>query len=29
VPLCPYITTWLQKHPEYDDVVVKNTRRVK
>lgn len=29
VPICPYIAKWLQKHPEYDGVVVKNTRRVK
>jgi predicted GNAT family acetyltransferase len=29
VPICPYLTKWLQKHPEYDGVVVKNTRRVR
>lgn len=20
-PLCPYVTTWFTKHPEYDDVL--------
>jgi hypothetical protein len=29
VPLCPYISKWLEKHPEYDDVVARTTRKVK
>lgn len=28
-PLCPYLSKWLQKHPEYDDILVRDTRRVK
>src|SRR5262245_49078264 len=29
VPICPYISKWLEKHPEYDGIVLKNTRRVR
>lgn len=29
VPICPYIAGWVDKHPEYEDLVVRTTRRVK
>lgn len=29
VPVCPYITKWLEKHSEYDDIVVRHTKKVK
>jgi uncharacterized protein len=28
VPLCPYLSSWLERHHDWDDIVVKNTRRV-
>lgn len=29
VPICPFLRGWLEKHPEYDDLVARSTRRVK
>ncbi|SCF21739.1 hypothetical protein GA0070564_104197 [Micromonospora mirobrigensis] len=29
VPICPFIAEWLTRHPEYDDIVVRSTRKVK
>ncbi|MEH0934603.1 GNAT family N-acetyltransferase [Micromonospora psammae] len=29
VPICPFIGEWLGKHPEYDDIVVRSTRKVR
>ncbi len=29
VPICPYLSKWLEKHTEYDDIVVRTTRKVK
>jgi uncharacterized protein len=29
VPICPYISKWLEKHTEYDDVVARTTKKVK
>ncbi|MEU4679231.1 GNAT family N-acetyltransferase [Micromonospora sp. NPDC023737] len=29
VPICPYLAKWLTRHPEYDDIVVRSTRKVK
>ncbi|MEU4558716.1 GNAT family N-acetyltransferase [Actinoplanes sp. NPDC023936] len=29
VPICPFISGWLEKHPEYDTVVARSTRKVK
>ncbi|MER7334721.1 MULTISPECIES: GNAT family N-acetyltransferase [unclassified Micromonospora] len=29
VPICPFLSGWLEKHPEYDDIVVRSTRKVK
>jgi uncharacterized protein len=28
VPLCPYLSSWLERHHDWDDIIVKNTRRV-
>lgn len=29
VPICPFLAGWLDKHPEYDDMVARSTKRVK
>ncbi|WP_262284333.1 GNAT family N-acetyltransferase [Micromonospora sp. MA102] len=29
VPICPFLAGWLEKHPEYDDIVARSTRKVK
>ncbi|WBB68558.1 GNAT family N-acetyltransferase [Micromonospora sp. WMMD812] len=29
VPICPFLAEWLGKHPDYDDIVVRTTRKVK
>lgn len=29
VPICPLLTAWLDKHREYEKIVVRSTRRVK
>jgi uncharacterized protein len=29
VPICPYIQKWLEKRQEYDDIVLRDTRKVK
>lgn len=29
VPICPFVAKWVDKHPEYEDIVVRQTRRVK
>jgi predicted GNAT family acetyltransferase len=29
VPICPFLSGWLEKHPEYDDIVAKQGRRIK
>jgi predicted GNAT family acetyltransferase len=29
VPICPFLSGWLEKHPEYDGIVVRSTRKVK
>ncbi|SIM84769.1 GNAT family N-acetyltransferase [Micromonospora cremea] len=29
VPLCPFLSKWLVKHPEYEDIVARSTRKVK
>ncbi|MGN9778032.1 GNAT family N-acetyltransferase [Micromonospora sp. H33] len=29
VPICPFLSEWLGKHPEYDDIVARSTRKVK
>ncbi|GAA4597128.1 putative GNAT family acetyltransferase [Actinoplanes octamycinicus] len=29
VPMCPFVAEWLDKHPAYESLVARNTRRVK
>jgi predicted GNAT family acetyltransferase len=29
VPMCPLLGQWLEKHPEYDKLVARSTRRIK
>ncbi|SCL45043.1 hypothetical protein GA0070606_0577 [Micromonospora citrea] len=29
VPICPFLSEWLGKHPEYDAIVARSTRKVK
>jgi predicted GNAT family acetyltransferase len=29
VPMCPYLSGWLDKHPGYEDVVARTTRKLK
>ncbi|GAA2464935.1 hypothetical protein Ahu01nite_007560 [Winogradskya humida] len=29
VPICPFLSGWLDKHPEYEKLVARSTRRVK
>lgn len=29
VPVCPYIAKWLEKHPEYEAIVARTTRKVR
>jgi len=29
VPICPFLAEWLRKHPEYEGIVVRSTRKVK
>ncbi|BBH71654.1 N-acetyltransferase [Actinoplanes sp. OR16] len=29
VPICPFLSEWLEKHKEYDKLVARSTRKVK
>ncbi len=29
VPICPFLSGWLEKHPEYEKIVVRSTRKIK
>ncbi|WP_328466718.1 N-acetyltransferase [Actinoplanes sp. NBC_00393] len=29
VPMCPFVSGWLDKHPEYESLVARTTRRIK
>jgi predicted GNAT family acetyltransferase len=29
VPICPFLSGWLEKHPEYEAIVARSTRKVK
>ncbi|WP_241825358.1 GNAT family N-acetyltransferase [Micromonospora sp. CB01531] len=29
VPICPFLDGWLGKHPEYEKIVVRSTRKIK
>lgn len=29
IPICPYLSKWLDKRPEYEDIVARTTKKVK
>jgi predicted GNAT family acetyltransferase len=29
VPICPFLTEWLDRHPEYEKLVARSTRKIK
>jgi uncharacterized protein len=29
VPICPFLSGWLEKHPEYDNLVARSTKKIK
>ncbi|MFG1919914.1 GNAT family N-acetyltransferase [Micromonospora sp. NPDC048898] len=29
VPICPFLADWVVKHPEYEGIVVRTTRKIK
>ena len=29
VPICPFLSEWLTRHPEYEPLVARSTRRIK
>ncbi|MGX6600983.1 GNAT family N-acetyltransferase [Micromonosporaceae bacterium Da 78-11] len=29
VPICPFLSGWLDKHPEYEKLVARSTRKIK
>ena len=29
VPICPYLMKWLEKHPEYESILARHTKKVK
>ena len=29
VPICPFLSGWLDKHPEYEKIVARSTKRIK
>jgi predicted GNAT family acetyltransferase len=29
VPICPFLSGWLDKHPEYEKIVARSTRKIK
>lgn len=29
VPICPFLVKWLEKHQDYDDILVRNSRKVR
>ncbi len=29
VPICPFLSGWLETHQEYDDIVARSTRKIK
>jgi len=29
VPICPFLSEWLGRHPEYDAIVARSTRKMK
>jgi predicted GNAT family acetyltransferase len=29
VPICPFVSGWLEKHPEYEALVARSTKKIK
>ena len=29
VPICPFVSGWLEKHPEYEPLVARSTKKIK
>jgi predicted GNAT family acetyltransferase len=29
VPICPFVSEWLTRHPDYEPIVVRSTRKLK
>jgi predicted GNAT family acetyltransferase len=29
VPICPFLTGWLEKHPDYEDIIARSTRKIR
>ncbi|GAA3335889.1 GNAT family N-acetyltransferase [Amorphoplanes nipponensis] len=29
VPICPFLSGWLDRHPEYENLVARSTRKIK
>ncbi|MEU4218494.1 GNAT family N-acetyltransferase [Actinoplanes sp. NPDC026623] len=29
VPICPFVSGWLERHPEYEDLLARSTRKIK
>jgi predicted GNAT family acetyltransferase len=29
VPICPFVSGWLERHPEYEDILARSTRKIK
>ncbi|MGR6320283.1 GNAT family N-acetyltransferase [Micromonospora soli] len=29
VPICPFLSKWLEKHPEYEPILARSTRKLK
>jgi uncharacterized protein len=29
VPLCPFLTSWLEKHPEYEKLLARSTKKIR
>ena len=29
VPICPFVSDWLDKHPDYEKLVARSTRKIK
>jgi uncharacterized protein len=29
VPLCPFVKSWLEKHPEYEGMIARSTKKIR
>jgi len=29
VPICPFLVSWLEGHPEYEPILARSTRKIK